>query len=196
MKHFEPCGIVIIITGVFLHAVYADTQDIRRPVMDQLKSLNVEPENDCGKHYSHYQYVYLAYRGDEDLENRIARNQGGIFSPYDKITYDSIKETDIEHIVARKQAHLSGFACKSTEQTKRSFVTDLNNLTLATPKVNRGDKRDKDAANYMPQENKCWFAATVIRVKFLYNLSIDKRERDALYKTVSTCHDYEMKGPE
>lgn len=184
---------ILVFASVMLYASYADTQDTRKPILDQLKSLTVEPETDCGKHYSRYEKVYSEYRSDDDLENRIVRFwDKGVYSPYDKVTYDNIIETDIEHLIGRKQAHLSGFACRNNRGMMRSFVTDLNNLVTCTPEENRGAKKDYDASGYLPKENTCWFAAQAIKVKYLYNLSVDKLERDALLKTVSNCTNFRM----
>ena len=48
--------------------------------------------------------------------------------------------------------------------TRRRFATDLLNLTLAGPRVNRYEKVDHDAAEWLPAQNRCWFAARVIAV--------------------------------
>ena len=48
-------------------------------------------------------------------------------------------QTDIEHIVAASEAHDSG----------------LRNLTLAAPQVNRHQKSSKDAAEWLPERNRC-----------------------------------------
>tara|TARA_Y100001934_G_C12002549_1_gene608362 strand:- start:431 stop:610 length:180 start_codon:yes stop_codon:yes gene_type:complete len=57
------------------------------------------------------------------------------------------------------------------------FATDLLNLTLAAPKVNRCSgtgKCGKDAAEWIPAINKCWFANRVWRIKAKYDLSVDR----------------------
>ena len=52
---------------------------------------------------------------------------------------------DIEHIVARSEAHDSGL-CATDAATRRRFASDLLNLTLASPSVNRSQKSGKDAS--------------------------------------------------
>ena len=49
-----------------------------------------------------------------------------------------------------------------TSATRRRFATDLLNLTLAGPRVNRYEKVDDDAAEWLPAQNGCWFAARVV----------------------------------
>ena len=63
---------------------------------------------------------------------------------------------------------------------RRRFATDLLNLTLAGPRVNRYEKVDRDAAEWQPAQNRCWFAARVIAVRQRYSLTIDQSEADAL----------------
>ena len=65
-------------------------------------------------------------------------------------------ETDIEYIVARSEAHDSGL-CAACFSDRRRFATDLLNLTLAGPRVNRYQKVDHDTAEWLPR-NRGWFA--------------------------------------
>ena len=98
--------------------------------------------------------------------------------------------TEIEHIVALSEAHDSGFCAKDAE-TRRRFASDIVNLTLASPTVNRG-KGGKDAAEWRPDLNSCWFASRVVEVRQKYRLTIDRRERDALESILSGCTSTEM----
>ena len=70
-------------------------------------------------------------------------------------------ETDIEHIVARSEAHDSGL-CAAGAATRRRFARDLRNLTLTSPRLNRYEKIAKDASEWLPEQNQCWFAHRVI----------------------------------
>ena len=94
-------------------------------------------------------------------------------------TYRSLRQTDIEHVVAVSEAHDSGL-CAADAATKRRFANDLLNLTLSDPAVNRYQKSGKDAGEWMPRIDPRGFAETVIKVKRKYGLSIDRRERKAL----------------
>ena len=68
----------------------------------------------------------------------------------------------------------------------------LLNLTLASPSVNRNQKRDHDAAEWLPDRNRCWFADRVVAVRQEYGLTIDRREAAALDRVLSTCSSTEL----
>ena len=98
------------------------------------------------------------YRYPQSVEPRIVASMGGIiYGPYAGTWFDSTSQTDIEHIVARSEAHDSGLYAVDAA-TKRRFASDLLNLTLASPAVNRSQKSGKDAAEWLPDLNHCWFA--------------------------------------
>ena len=65
--------------------------------------------------------------------------------------------------------------------------TSWRGLTLAGPRVNRYQKVDHDAAEWLPSQNRCWFAARVIAVRQRYGLTIDRREADALDQVLAGC---------
>ena len=136
------------------------------------------------------------YRSDEyaypqAVEDDIIQRLGGIFSPYTSEVFHSKGDTDIEHVVARSEAHDSGL-CRADAATKRAFSRDLLNLTLASPHVNRNHKGAKDAAEWQPEANQCWFAQTVVAVRRAYRLTIDRREADALDGILVGCSSTEM----
>ena len=57
---------------------------------------------------------------------------GRIYGPYEARYFGSTKETDIEHIVARSEAHDSGL-CRAGASTRRAFSNDLLNLYANLP---------------------------------------------------------------
>ena len=61
------------------------------------------------------------------------------------------------------------------------------NLTLATPSLNRDVKNGKDAAEWLPDLNQCWFADTIVKVRQKYKLTIDRAEADVLEGILSGC---------
>ena len=105
---------------------------------------------------------------------------GQVYTPYSCITFDITPSgtagTDIEHIVALAEAHDSGI----DDDRRRDIASDLDNLTIADPTVNRSQKGARDAAEWMPTYHGAWFADRVIRVKLEYGLTVDPAERDAL----------------
>ena len=46
--------------------------------------------------------------------------------------------------------------------------------------MNRSQKSDRDAAEWMPARHGAWFAQRVIEFKLEYGLSVDPAERNAL----------------
>ena len=122
---------------------------------------------------------------------RDRRRVRGIYSRYTGQAFASTRQTDIEHVVARSEAHDSGL-CAADVATRRRFASDLLNLTLAAPYLNRHDKRDHDAAGWLPPLNRCWFANRVVEVRRKYDLTIDRHEADVLERLLSTCTSTEL----
>ena len=147
---------------------------------EEWRGLVVAPEERCAP-YEASEYSY-----PQSVESPIADSLGGSYSPYTCEMFGNLTETDIEHIVARSEAHDSGL-CAASPERKSEFAGDMRNLTLSAPELNRNVKRAKDAAAWTPEENKCWFAWRVIEVRRAYNLTIDRREADALDALLAAC---------
>ena len=144
------------------------------------RGIRVAPECRCTP-YDRADYPY-----SQRVEARIAERLGGMFSPYDGHQFASLLESDIEHVIAVSEAHDSGL-CAASAAVRRRFASDLDNLTLATPDLNRYRKRDHDAAEWLPERNRCWFAATIVAVRREYGLTIDRREAAALDAVLRGC---------
>ena len=144
------------------------------------RGLTVAPERRCSPYDSD------DYRYPQSVEDGIIREIGGIYGPYTGRWFASKSETDIEHMVARSEAHDSGL-CAADAATRRRFATDPLNLTLAGPRVNRYQKSDRDAADWLPAQNRCWFAARVVAVRQRYGLTVDRREANALDEVLAGC---------
>ena len=123
--------------------------------------------------------------------NIVAGMVGVVYSPYTGRYFSSMGETDIEHIVARSEAHDSGL-CASDHATRKRFASDLLNLTLSSPSLNRHQKVAKDASEWTPDLNRCWFADRVVQVRQKYHLTVDRREANALETILSGCSSFEM----
>ena len=145
------------------------------------RGLTVAPEHRCSTYDRQRDYRY-----PQSVEREIVRRLGAVYGPYTGTCFGSTTETDIEHIVATSEAHDSGL-CAADRATRTRFATDLRNLTLASPGVNRFRKRAKDAAEWLPDRNRCWFAARVVEVRRAWGLTIDRREADALERILSAC---------
>ena len=151
--------------------------------------LVVAPEDRCAP-YDRKLYPY-----PQSVEPEIIRSMGGrIYGPYTGRYFSTRRDTDIEHIVAVSEAHDSGL-CAADSRTRRRFASDLLNLTLASPEVNRCNASGKcayDASDWLPPKNRCWFAARIVAVKRKYALTVDAREASALHRILSSCTSIDM----
>ena len=96
------------------------------------------PENRCSP-YDRDDYPY-----SPAVEARILKRDGGVIRcRYTGQTFASLKGTDIEPVVALSEAHDSGLCAAPSPG-------DLANLVLAAPRVNRYEKRAKDAVEWLP----------------------------------------------
>ena len=157
------------------------------PSVQTWRGLVVEPEKRCSPYNSDH------YRYSPSVKFEIVKSmgEGRIYGPYTGRYFNSVEQTDIEHIVARSEAHDSGLCAAEVKERKR-FASDLLNLTLAAPDMNQNHKRAKDAAEWIPQQNQCWFADRVVKVRQKYSLTIDRQEADALDAVLSECASVEM----
>ena len=158
--------------------------DAARPA-ETWRSLVVAPEHRCAP------YQRSDYRYSQSVEPRIVAALGAVYGPYTGRCFADRRKTDIKHIVALSEAHDSGL-CAADAATRRRFASDLLNLTLAGPGVNRNRKKHHDAAQWMPPMNRCWFAVRVVEVRRKYALTVDAREADALERVLSACASTEM----
>lgn len=154
-----------------------------------VENLTVAPENRCERYNRNH------YRTEWRTKQLVIENMGGVlFSPYTLKTYRSAGGLDADHIVALAEAHDSG-ACSWSRAKKRKFANDLDNLTLATQRMNRYQKKAADAGQWLPPKNRCWFAHTVLQVKSKWGLSVDKKEGAALLAVLKKCDSFAMAMP-
>ena len=155
------------------------------------RGLVVEPESRCpGARYDRDEYG-TGYRTKED---DIIDQLGAIFSPYTGACYASASETTIDHIVALHQAHHSGM-CFADAEAKRAFGSDILNLTLAAEEVNSA-KGARDAFDWLPDMNRCWFSRRVVDVKRKYGMTVDREEAQALELVLAACETTELDRPD
>ena len=143
------------------------------------RGLVVAPEHRCAP------YDRNDYRYPQSVEDEIIAGLGDLFSPYTCARFGSSRETEIEHMIAVSEAHDSGL-CAADRQTRRRFASELRNLTLAAPALNR-QKGARDAGSWLPEANRCWFAGRIIEVRRAYELTIDSQEAAALESVLSNC---------
>ena len=133
-------AICLLVVLAVLFAKPASAQD----APDTWRGLVVAPEHRCSPYDKERDYPY-----PQSIERDVVRRLGGVYGPYTDTCFASARETDIEHIVATSEAHDSGL-CTRDRATRARFASDLRNLTLASPRVNRHQKSGKDAAEWLP----------------------------------------------
>lgn len=184
-------AIGLLIVSAALVATPASSQD----TTDTWRGLVVAPEHRCSPYNRKRDYPY-----PQSIEQAIVRRLGGVYGAYTDTCFGSARETDIEHIVATSEAHDSGL-CARDRATRARFASDLRNprlplrgqaLTLASPRVNRRQKSGKDAAEWLPARNRCWYAARVVEVRRAYELTIDPREAAVLERILAGCDSTDM----
>ena len=175
-------AIGLLIFAAALFATSASSQD----TTETWRGLVVAPENRCSPYDKRRDYPY-----PQSIEPDIVRRLGGVYGPYTGTCFASSRETDIEHIVATSEAHDSGL-CARDRAVRARFAADLRNLTLASPRVNRHQKSGKDAAEWLPVRNRCWFAARVVEVRRAYDLTINPREAVVLEQILAECGSTDM----
>ena len=149
------------------------------------RGLIVAPEERCSP-YNANDYSY-----PQSLKAELVEMWGGhAVSLYTGRQYNSPDDTDMDHMVGLPEAHDSGL-CASHPMLRAQFASDPINLMLAPPEVTRTQKADKDAADWLPESNRCWFANSVVTVRQKYHLTIDQREADALEAVISACRSFE-----
>ncbi len=154
-------------------------------VCETWRGLQIAPEHRCSPYDRKRDYRY-----PQSIEQKIVNRIGAVYGPYTGTCFNSTSETDIEHIIAVSEAHDSGL-CAQDAAVRKRFATDIRNLTLARPEVNRNRKSDKDAGEWLPDRNRCWFAGRVVAVRRAYGLTIDRREAAALERILANCENTE-----
>ena len=100
--------------------------------------ITVEPEERCAR-YDRKAYKYNSRKLEDAL---IADRDGLIVSFYTGQTFDTHRDTDLDHIIALAQAHDSG-ACAWDSERKSDFASDPDNFELATPQNEQAPKESQ-----------------------------------------------------
>ncbi|MFE9107622.1 HNH endonuclease family protein [Actinomadura geliboluensis] len=110
-------------------------------------------------------------------------------SPYDGATWTRASDLDIDHMVPLAEAWRSGASAWPTSR-RRAFANDLDSSQLwaVTDNLNQA-KGDKDPAEWTPPLAgfRCMYARSWIDVKYRYRLTVDRAEKTALTRLLSTC---------
>lgn len=175
---------------------------------DQLAALQIAPE-DTGAHYDRDDWMpQWARSGECTTRETVLRAQGqGVvvndkcaptagtwYSTYDGVTVTDPVKLDIDHIVPLAEAARSGPIVDGRrqrpgdwpEEQRRAYANDVEGLVAVTSSSNRS-KSDDDPARWLPDQDRCGYVASWLRVKRKYNLSVDQAEHDAIASVANTC---------
>lgn len=153
--------------------------ELEKVDQDLFFGLRVEPED------TRTEYNVAEYPSGSTLDLIKAQELGGIFGAFEDQCFDTYKDVDVDHLVARKEAHDSGL-CAAEAQTKIDFSNDLENIALASASVNRS-KSDRDPAEWLPEHNACWYVWQHMHIKRKYDMTIDEAEKNAIDSVLQEC---------
>lgn len=118
---------------------------------------------------------------------------GDLWDPYTATTINFTRgartssAAQIDHIVALGNVWISG-GSQLDPQARANIANDPINL-LAVDGPTNGAKGDSSADAWMPPNEKihCYYAASQIRVKAKYGLTVTQAEHDALQSAINSC---------
>ena len=109
-------------------------------------------------------------------------------SYYDRRTWTSASDVDVDHLVPLKESWDSG-ARKWNADTRTRYANDLRDgrtLVAVTDNVNQS-KSDQDPAEWMPTYGKCRYVRQWAAVKIRWGLTVNRAERRRLVKVADGC---------
>lgn len=114
---------------------------------------------------------------------------GTLADPYSgtDLAFTDPSVADIDHVVARKAAEVTG-AETWTAERKAEFANDPLNLLAVDASLNR-QKGDGDAATWLPPNKafRCDYVARQVAVKVKYRLWVAPAEHDAMERVLQAC---------
>ena len=178
-------GISFLILSLVLAYAPADVDDLKVGSVD------------CAESYSSVKSDYNFYSNDSSkIREKVTKDQltnNGVYIPYthryyseDTVSNRNRAEYNLDHIVARRNAHDSGL-CKKSSGARKRFANDLLNITLAPSNLNSAKGHDT-ADRWMPPRNMCWFAYTIVQVKDKYDLVVTSAEKAKLKSIWNGCN--------
>ncbi|KAG0085242.1 hypothetical protein BGZ92_009143 [Podila epicladia] len=134
--------------------------------------------------------IVLKRDGTNVVTNRqCAITSGTWYSPYDDNTMDDPSDVDIDHVVALKEAWVSG-AHLWTDAQRAAFSNDLiqPQLVAVTDDINKA-KGSKDPSTWLPPRTSfhCTYLRAWVQVKHHYGLSVDSTEKRAIARRLENC---------
>ena len=154
------------------------------------RGLVVAPEQSCNSAEEQYNFVNLwrSSLSNPNLKDDVIATNG-LYNPYTG-EYLSHTSSFPDHILDIYEALRSGL-CDASTGTLGTFGRDISNLTLVG--LGAVDQNlGKDAAEWLPEFNQCWFVSKVIKTRQRYGLTIDRAEADAIDNVIMGCDHFEL----
>ena len=114
-----------------------------------------------------------------------ARPNGTWYCAYTKRVVKLDDSLDIDHIVPVKYAHAHGLSGLTLVE-KRVFGVDTLNMVQVLASVNRS-KGDDGPSEFMPKENRCFYAKRWRDVSAKYLIRVDPADSAALARQLRYC---------
>ena len=89
-------------------------------------------------------------------------------------------------VVPPALAHGAGL-CRGSVMLKHAFAADPDNWIYAPVEVFRSGRRGRGPGGWMPTRNACWYAATQLRIRQRYGLSLTDADAFALERMLASC---------
>ena len=197
---------VLVITSLFISAlpVAASTATTFTTVEKAIDSLKVADEVRTGYKRTLFKHWIGAGNGCDSRKAVIISEaiskpsvlpgcvlKGGEWlSIYDNVKVTDAGKLDVDHMVPLAEAWDSGASAwdAKKKETYANDQTDPRHLIAVTGASNRS-KSDQDPADWMPTNKAytCEYIANWVSIKVRWNLSVDKKEKDALIKDLKGC---------
>lgn len=118
-------------------------------------------------------------------------------SVYDGRVWNDPSDVDIDHVVALREAWVSG-ARDWSRGRRREYANDLRfrgSLRAVTDNVNQS-KGAQDPGDWLPEESRCTYAVNWVQVKYRWRLQANGDELDALDRIIrGDCADRRVAVP-
>jgi hypothetical protein len=115
---------------------------------------------------------------------------GEWFSIYDNIKVTDAGKLDVDHMVPLAEAWDSG-ASSWNDLRRQQYANDMvdpRHLIAVTGASNRS-KSDQDPSDWLPtnKDYVCTYLANWVEIKVRWQLSVDKKEKDAILTSLKSC---------
>lgn len=171
----------------------SDTSSTSRTARDLLDALVVEQSIDDGS-YERPSFGDDYVDADNDCEDtrnelliresqrattgKCEVNTGYWQSDYEAFSASEASEIEVDHLVALKEAWISG-ASEWTDDRRERFFNDLDfefTLSLMSETLNQS-KGSRDPSSWLPAQATCEYVVRWVAVKYRWSLSVDADEK-------------------